>query len=103
LIFPCRTIRTYPVYYDKERLGELQEEGVKDRLADKIQRGWTKVKIVELQNRVYIKASAEIPYEKVYPLLMAINEHGCDLDRPRHQRTRTSDAMGMQPRGRAGE
>ncbi|MBP8810375.1 MAG: biopolymer transporter ExbD [Kofleriaceae bacterium] len=67
---------TYPVYYDKERLGELQEEGVKDRLADKIQRGWTKVKIVELQNRVYIKASAEIPYEKVYPLLMAINEMG---------------------------
>jgi biopolymer transport protein ExbD len=35
---------TYPVYYDKEKLGELSEPGVEEKLADKIQRGWTKVK-----------------------------------------------------------
>jgi len=67
---------TYPVYYDKQRLGELSEPGVEDRLAELITRGWDKVKDPESQGRVYVKAAADIPYMKVYPLLMAINKMG---------------------------
>ena len=67
---------TYPVYYDKEKLGELSEEGVEDRLADKIARGWENVKDPDSQGRVYIKAAGSVPYGKVYPLLMAINKMG---------------------------
>ena len=67
---------TYPVYYDKEKLGLLSEPGVEEKLQDKITRGWDKVKDVESQGRVYVKAAADIPYSEVYPLLMAINKMG---------------------------
>jgi len=67
---------TYPVYYDKEKLGLLSEPGVEEKLQDKITRGWDKVKDVESQGRVYVKAAADIPYAEVYPLLMAINRMG---------------------------
>ena len=67
---------TYPVYYDKEKLGLLSEPGVEEKLQDKITRGWDKVKDVESQGRVYVKAAASIPYAEVYPLLMAINKMG---------------------------
>lgn len=67
---------TYPVYYDKDKLGPISDPDVKTKLADRIQRGWTKVKDVDSQNKVYVKADATIPYSEVYPLLMAINELG---------------------------
>ncbi|MBK9030919.1 MAG: biopolymer transporter ExbD [Myxococcales bacterium] len=67
---------TYPVYYDKEKLGELSEPGVEEKLQEKITRGWDNVKDPESQGRVYVKAAGDIPYVKVYPLLMAINKMG---------------------------
>ncbi len=67
---------TYPVYYDKEKLGLLSEPGVEEKLQDKITCGWDKVKDIESQGRVYVKAAAAIPYAEVYPLLMAINKMG---------------------------
>ncbi|MEZ4400040.1 MAG: biopolymer transporter ExbD [Kofleriaceae bacterium] len=67
---------TYPVYYDKERLGLLSEPGVADKLKDKIVKGWENVKDPDSQGRVYVKAAGDAPYKEVYPLLMAINEMG---------------------------
>ena len=67
---------TYPIYYEKEKLGELSEPGVEDKLIEKITRGWENVKDADSQGRVYLKAAGDIPYAKVYPLLMAINKMG---------------------------
>jgi biopolymer transport protein TolR len=67
---------TYPIYYEKEKLGELSEPGVEEKLIEKISRGWENVKDLESQNRVYLKAAGDIPYAKVYPLLMTINKMG---------------------------
>jgi biopolymer transport protein ExbD len=66
---------TYPIYFEKEKLGELSED-VEKKLVDKITRGWEKVKDADSQGRVYIKAAGDIPYSKVYPLLMVINRMG---------------------------
>jgi biopolymer transport protein ExbD/biopolymer transport protein TolR len=73
---PRHQDRHLPVYYDKEKLGLLSEPGVEEKLQDKITRGWDKVKDVDSQGRVYVKAAADIPYAEVYPLLMAINKMG---------------------------
>lgn len=64
------------VYYEKVRLGELSEQGVPEKLQDLITRGWEKVKDPDSQGRVYVKASADLSYAKVYPLLILINEMG---------------------------
>jgi biopolymer transport protein ExbD len=45
-------------------------------MKDQITRGWEKVKDAESQGRVYLKADDSLPYSKVYPVLMAINEMG---------------------------
>jgi biopolymer transport protein TolR len=65
---------TYPVYFEKERLGDLSEPGVAEKLQDKITHGWEKVKDPDSQGRVYVKAAGDLPYSKVYPLLIVINE-----------------------------
>jgi len=64
------------VYYEKVKLGEITEPGVVERLQDSITRGWEKVKDPESQGRVYVKAAQELTYQKVYPLLIVINEMG---------------------------
>jgi biopolymer transport protein ExbD len=64
------------VWYEKEKLGLLSENGIPERLQDKITRGWEKVKDPESMNRVYVKAAADLTYAKVYPLLILINDMG---------------------------
>ena len=64
------------VYYEKIKLGELGEAGVTERLQEQITRGWEKVKDPESMNRVYVKADGNLSYQKVYPLLILINEMG---------------------------
>jgi len=63
------------LWYEKIKLGEVSPNTLK-QMSDSIKRGWDKVKDVENQNRVYLKADDSLPYSKVYPVLMAINEMG---------------------------
>jgi biopolymer transport protein TolR len=63
------------VYYEKNKIGEINP-GTLQQMKDSIKRGWDKVKDPENQGRVYLKADDSLPYSKVYPVLMAINEMG---------------------------
>ncbi len=63
------------LYYEKDKLGDISPDTLAT-LKDRITRGWAKVKDQENANRVYLKASKDVPYEKVYPVLMAINDMG---------------------------
>lgn len=63
------------VWVEKVKMGELGAASLK-QMQDQIKRGWDKVKDAESQNRVYLKADDSLPYSKVYPVLMAINEMG---------------------------
>lgn len=63
------------LWYEKIKLGEVTPNTLK-QMHDSIKRGWDKVKDAENQNRVYLKADDSLPYSKVYPVLMAINEMG---------------------------
>jgi biopolymer transport protein TolR len=62
-------------WYEKIKLGEVSPNTLK-QMSESITRGWDKVKDAENQNRVYLKADDSLPYSKVYPVLMAINEMG---------------------------
>jgi biopolymer transport protein TolR len=63
------------LWFEKMKIGEINP-GTLGQLQDHIRRGWEKVKDLESQGRVYLKADDSLPYAKVYPVLMAINELG---------------------------
>lgn len=63
------------LWFEKIKVGEISATTLA-QLQDQIKRGWEKVKDVESQGRVYLKADGTLPYNKVYPVLMAINELG---------------------------
>lgn len=63
------------LWYEKIKLGDVSPNTLK-QMSESIKRGWDKVKDAENQNRVYLKADDSLPYSKVYPVLMAINEMG---------------------------
>jgi biopolymer transport protein ExbD len=63
------------IWFEKIKVGEINATSL-GQLQEQIKRGWEKVKDAESQNRVYLKADATLPYSKVYPVLMAINELG---------------------------
>jgi len=63
------------LWYEKIKLGEVGTASLQ-QMKDSITRGWEKVKDAESQGRVYLKADDSLPYSKVYPVLMAINEMG---------------------------
>jgi biopolymer transport protein TolR len=63
------------LWFEKIKVGEINP-GNLEQLKDQIKRGWEKVKDSESQGRVYLKAADSLPYNKVYPVLMAINELG---------------------------
>jgi biopolymer transport protein ExbD len=63
------------LWFEKDKIGEISTDTLVT-LKDRITRGWAKVKDAENANRVYLKASKDVAYEKVYPVLMAINEMG---------------------------
>lgn len=63
------------LWYEKVKLGEVNTATLQ-QMKDQITRGWEKVKDAESQGRVYLKADDSLPYSKVYPVLMAINEMG---------------------------
>lgn len=63
------------VWFEKIKVGDVSATTLA-QLQDQIKRGWEKVKDAESQGRVYLKADDSLPYSKVYPVLMAINELG---------------------------
>jgi len=63
------------VWVEKERIGEVTKETL-EAMKGKITEGWEKVTDPNSMNRVYLKAARDLPYAKVYPVLIAINELG---------------------------
>jgi biopolymer transport protein ExbD len=63
------------LWYEKIKLGEVNATTL-GQMQDSIKRGWDRVKDAENQGRVYLKADDSLPYNKVYPVLMAINDIG---------------------------
>jgi biopolymer transport protein TolR len=63
------------LWYEKIKLGEVNATTLA-QMQDSIKRGWDRVKDAENQGRVYLKADDSLPYSKVYPVLMAINDIG---------------------------
>jgi biopolymer transport protein ExbD len=63
------------LWYEKIKVGEISP-GNLELLKEQVKRGFDKVKDAESQNRVYLKADDSLPYSKVYPVLMAINDLG---------------------------
>jgi len=67
------------LYYEKDKIGELsgkEDDPILETMKDRITRGWEKVKDPAAANRVYVKASDQVRYDRVYPVLMAINSMG---------------------------
>jgi len=63
------------LWFEKIKIGEINAANL-EQLKEQVKRGWDKVKDAESQGRVYLKADESLPYNKVYPVLMAINELG---------------------------
>ena len=62
------------LYYEKEKLGPVSESTLQT-MCDRVQRGWGKVKDPDSQQLVYVKASKDLAYSKVYPVIMALHEN----------------------------
>lgn len=61
------------LYYEKELLGPVSDASL-DAMAQRVERGWQKVSDPDSARLVYLKAAAGLPYEKVYPVIMALHE-----------------------------
>jgi biopolymer transport protein ExbD len=63
----------FRVYEVGEQEGEVMDSALRDTLAREVERLWEIAKSDESRNRIFLKVDQQIPYERVYPLLMAIN------------------------------
>jgi biopolymer transport protein ExbD len=52
----------------------IMDSEARDKLAKEVQRLWDVSKNPESKGRLFMKVGADIPYEQVYPVLMAVNE-----------------------------
>ncbi|MCI0545571.1 MAG: hypothetical protein L0Z49_14190, partial [Actinobacteria bacterium] len=52
----------------------LMESEARDKLAKEVNRLWEVTKNLEAKGRLFMKVAADVPYESVYPVLMAVNE-----------------------------
>jgi biopolymer transport protein ExbD len=70
------------LYYEKTRLGPINPTVLKE-MGSLIKAAWDAPKDPAGKDRIYIKADAQTPYEKVYPLLLFLNKEmgaqGIDL------------------------
>jgi biopolymer transport protein TolR len=53
---------------------ELSESPAREKLAKEVNRLWEVTKNVEAKGRLFLKVGDFVPYEKVYPVLMTVNE-----------------------------
>ena len=61
------------LYVEKEKIGPATEANL-EVMCEKVSRGWDKVDDIDAKGRVYVKAAKDLPYSKVYPVLMALNK-----------------------------
>src|SRR3954471_3876066 len=61
------------LWVEKEKLGPVNESTL-TQMTDKVERGWGKVTDPDSQRRVYVKAAKELPYSKIYPVIMALHD-----------------------------
>lgn len=52
----------------------IMESEARDKLAKEVNRLWEVSKNLESKGRLFMKVAADVPYEAVYPVLMAVNE-----------------------------
>jgi hypothetical protein len=50
------------------------ESQAREKLAKEVTRLWEVSKNPESKGRLFLKVGADVPYERVYPVLMAVNE-----------------------------
>ena len=61
------------LWFDKEKLGPVSKPSL-ERMKELIKRAWDAPKDPEGVGKVYLKASRELAYGRVYPVIIAINE-----------------------------
>jgi biopolymer transport protein TolR len=61
------------LWYDKYKLGPVDDKTLAT-MGERIQRAWDAPKHPDGVGKVYVKASGELPYSKVYPLLTYLNQ-----------------------------
>jgi biopolymer transport protein TolR len=61
------------LWFDKYKLGPVDDKTL-DKMGESIQRAWDAPKNPDGIGKVYVKASGELPYSKVYPLLTYLNQ-----------------------------
>jgi biopolymer transport protein ExbD len=66
------------VWVEKEKIGPVTPTNL-DTMLQRVERGWGKVKDPDSQRLVYVKASKDLQYVKVYPVIMALHE-GLGID-----------------------
>lgn len=62
------------LWYDQVKLGPLTDKGILEKMGESIQRAWDAPKNPEGVGKIYVKASGELTYAKVYPLLEYLNK-----------------------------
>jgi biopolymer transport protein ExbD len=61
------------LYFEKEKLGPVNDQTL-ETMAQRVERGWGKVKDPDSAQLVYLKAAKDLQYVKVYPVIMALHE-----------------------------
>ena len=63
------------VWFDSERLGPCcEDKAVIEKIDTLVHRAWDIAKNKDGVGKVYIKVAGEVPYGKVYPLIIAVNQ-----------------------------
>ncbi|HRC58373.1 MAG: biopolymer transporter ExbD [Myxococcales bacterium] len=61
------------LWYDQVKLGPVDDKSLAE-MGEKIQRSWDAPKDPDGAGKVYVKASGELTYKQVYPLLVYLNK-----------------------------
>jgi biopolymer transport protein ExbD len=61
------------LWYDQVKLGPLDDKML-EKMGESIQRAWDAPKNPDGVGKVYVKADGTLPYAKVYPLLVYLNQ-----------------------------
>ena len=62
------------LWFDTERIGPCCDKTILDTVNTRVQRAWDIAKNKDGVGKVYIKVDGSIPYGKIYPLIIAVNQ-----------------------------
>jgi biopolymer transport protein TolR len=62
------------LWFDADRVGPCCDRAALDTINTRVQRAWDIAKNKDGVGKVYIKVDGNIPYGKVYPLIIAVNQ-----------------------------